>query len=198
MQLREKMEGNPNYNIFVGDKRYISNFWMNFESYSSNDKYRRTIINRTRGIIKLLVIMKCIMMGFLNFIMAENIIGYGYQLIMVLAYCILFINPTKTMERIFIVGFIPMLLSVSTHIYLLNQYNRNDFGISTFLMPFLLLLSCGRSWYEYLVYSLALWMTSIFAIPWVFSVDSALEYSSFKYTWILLITLVGFTILYSL
>lgn len=101
------------------------------------------------------------------------------------------------MERIFTVGFVPMWMSVSTHIYLLSQYNRNDFGLSSFLMPFLLLLSWGRSWYEYLIYSFALWMISILAIPWIFAIDSSENYTSLKYTWILMLILFAFTILYS-
>ena len=62
MQLRERMESNPNYNIFAGDKRYISNFWMKFESPSSEDKFRKTIINRSRNIVKFLCIMECILL----------------------------------------------------------------------------------------------------------------------------------------
>lgn len=52
LELRDNMERNPNYNIFVGDKRYVTNFWLQFEKDSSESKFRKTIRNRTKGFIR--------------------------------------------------------------------------------------------------------------------------------------------------
>lgn len=46
LELRENLEKNPQYNIFVGDKRYQTNFWLQFQNSSSEFKYRKVIRNR--------------------------------------------------------------------------------------------------------------------------------------------------------
>ena len=40
MNLRQQMDTNPNYNIFVGDKRYQTDFWLQFHEKQSLFKYK--------------------------------------------------------------------------------------------------------------------------------------------------------------
>ena len=126
------------------------------------------------------------------------IILSGFQLVFALSYIILVnINLKKTMERIFTIGFIPMWMTVSAHLYMMWQFDRHDFGLSMFIIPFMLLLSWGRNWYEFLIYSIILWVSSILLVPWIFSINSTDDYSSFKYSGTLLLVLAAFTIIYS-
>lgn len=46
LELREKMEENPHYNIYVGDQRYKTDFWLRFLKHVSNNAFKKAMIRR--------------------------------------------------------------------------------------------------------------------------------------------------------
>lgn len=55
LELRDQLERNPHYNIFVGDESYKTDFWLTFTKTSSTTKYQRNIKRRFKNLLKILI-----------------------------------------------------------------------------------------------------------------------------------------------
>ena len=130
--------------------------------------------------------------------MKLDLVGIGYAVLMLISSGLMLIKLSKLFDNLFAASCVHLIISVSTHLHCLTQYNRLDFGLTTFVAPFVLLLWCGRSWYEYLSFSLALWAVSMIASPYMFKTDTLIDASSLYWADYLLLQLALLVVLYSL
>ena len=50
LNLRDKMANNHHYNIFSGDQRYKTDFWLRFLYENTQNKFEKKIHRRTKTI----------------------------------------------------------------------------------------------------------------------------------------------------
>lgn len=70
LALRDNLETNQHYNIFVGDKKYKTDFWLEFLQPSSTKKYEKVIKRRFKESLKLLlgVIILRVVLSYIMFL----------------------------------------------------------------------------------------------------------------------------------
>ena len=122
LDLRANLIRNSNYNIFVDDRRYKTNFWLQFEKSCSEDKFRKTIYNRTRNILRGVIILLLTVLFFIyltGFILS---IGLTTISMVAISFALLFSFEKQIIYKILFIGFFPnCLVTLMLFTPLLNE-----------------------------------------------------------------------------